>query len=362
MNRSDLKGKTIVAYEKGYLNWLKPEYDSQDRRLLRHVAGRSSRAWAASLPRRKIFPKHDLAKADVLLLIHPDEPWSDATLERVWEYVRRGGSLLLVADPVISRGGLAKQFQRRVAAHGHAGPLRHGRHADRQLGAILRGARPSGHRRAGRSAEPVRLRVGLVDPHPLAGPAGRWWDAGDGAIRAATPSTTGVSYYNAGKLLGDLVLAAEQPLGSGRVFVLGDTSPLRNEMLANAYPFVGRLLGYLANRPSSPQAFWRQLLGLAALLALAALVALRPAAWQVMLTVDRPVVVVGLLHGGRHIGRAASCPTAACHTSRGFNNVAYIDASHLEAYSSDLWTRPRHRRPAADADAAGVSAACWRRS
>jgi hypothetical protein len=29
LNKSDLKDKTIVAYEKGYLNWLKPEYDSQ---------------------------------------------------------------------------------------------------------------------------------------------------------------------------------------------------------------------------------------------------------------------------------------------------------------------------------------------
>ena len=27
-NKPDLQGKTIVAYEKGYLNWLKPEYDS----------------------------------------------------------------------------------------------------------------------------------------------------------------------------------------------------------------------------------------------------------------------------------------------------------------------------------------------
>ena len=28
VDKSDLKGKTILAYEKGYLNWLKPEYDS----------------------------------------------------------------------------------------------------------------------------------------------------------------------------------------------------------------------------------------------------------------------------------------------------------------------------------------------
>ena len=73
-------------------------------------------------------------------------------------------------------------------------------------------------------------------------------------------------------------------MGRGRVFVLGDTSPLHNEMLANAYPFVGRLLAYLAHRPSSPQALWRQLLALAAIVAMLALLAARPAAWQLMLT------------------------------------------------------------------------------
>ena len=38
LNKSELKGKTIVAYEKGYLNWLKPEYENAERRV-RHAAG-----------------------------------------------------------------------------------------------------------------------------------------------------------------------------------------------------------------------------------------------------------------------------------------------------------------------------------
>ena len=129
-------------------------------------------------------------------------------------------------------------------------------------------------------------------------------------------------------------LAAEQPLASGRVFVLGDTSPLQNEMLPNAYPFVGRLLAYLAHRPSSPQAAWRQLLGLAALAGDGGLLAARPAAWQIMLT--SAVLAVSLV-----------CCTAAGYWSgrvlpdgrrikSDVGNIAYIDASHLEAYQQRL--------------------------
>jgi len=334
-NRSDLKGKTIVAYDKGYLNWLKPEYDSQDdgsygmlRPFVESLGGRFSTS--------KELSKADLARADVLLLVHPDEPWSDATLERIWDYIRGGGSLLLAADPVISEGDSRSSFN--DVLRPTAMQVRYDTAVTRtgnweQSYELL--AHP-----ATAGLEDQRNRLGFElgssirtcwPARPVVVGCWGWSDPGSDA------AVTGVSYYNAGKPLGDLVLAAEQPFGSGRIFVLGGTSPLRNEMLANAYPFVGRLLSYLANKPSSPQAFWRQLLGLLALVGLAALLARRPAAWQVMLTAT--VLSLSLV-----------CCTAAAHwsgrvlpdgrpqASHNFNNIAYIDASHLEAYSGDLWT------------------------
>ena len=119
------------------------------------------------------------------------------------------------------------------------------------------------------SAEPVRRAIGLVDPHALAGPAGAGGALGLERSGQRRRRARAVASYNAGELLGDLVLAAEQPFGKGRIFVLGGTSPLQNEMLANAYPFVGRLLGYLANRPSSPQDLLAAIAGPAVALALA---------------------------------------------------------------------------------------------
>lgn len=345
LNNSDLKGKNIVAYEKGYLDWLKPRYDSQIEGLygmlpvfVESLGGKFSTS--------KELSEQDLDAADVLVLLHPDEPWSKETLERVWKYVRRGGSLLLVADPVIHEGNSASSFNdvlrptaievRYDTAVTRTGnweqsyqPLAHPttaglgdsrNHFGFELGSSIRTRWP---------ARPVLVgRWGWSDPGSDA--------AGAGGTPSEGTEPLGNSSYNAGEPLGDLVLAAEQPLGQGRVFVLGGTSPLRNEMLANAYPFVGRVLSYLAHKPSSPQDLWRQLLGLAAMLAIAALLAMHPKAWQLMVT----SVVLSL---------SLACCTAAGHWSgrvlpdgraggpNALNNVAYIDASHLEAYSSDLW-------------------------
>ncbi len=109
VGKSDLKGKTILAYEKGYLNWLKPEYDSP-------IAGRYGmlppfvESLGGKFDKSKDLSKQELDTADVLLLIHPDEPWPKDRLERVWDFVRRGGSLLLVAEPAIHEGDSLSSF------------------------------------------------------------------------------------------------------------------------------------------------------------------------------------------------------------------------------------------------------------
>ena len=334
LNKSDLKGKNIVAYDKGYLNWLKPEYDSQVDGFY-GLLPQFVESLGGKFTKSKDLSEHDLAAADVLVLLHPDQPWSEQTLQRIWNYVRRGGSLLLTADPVICEGDSRSSFNDVLRPTGMQ--VRYDTAVTR-TGNWEQSCQVLAHPAAA-GLDDLRNRFGfeLGSSIRTCWPArpvlvGRWgWsDPGSDAVN------TGVSYYNAGKLLGDLVLAAEQPFGQGRIFVLGNSSPLRNEMLANAYPFAGRLLGYLANRPSSPQAFWRQLLGLLALMTLAVLVALRPAAWQVILTAM--VLSLSLLcctAAGYWSGRVL--PDGRPHTPGGFNNVAYIDASHLEAYSSDLW-------------------------
>ncbi len=336
VNHSDLKGKTVVAYEKGYVNWLKPEYESQTDGFF-GLLPMFVESLGGKFLRSKELSEQDLAQADVLILVHPDEPWPEETLQRIWKYAYCGGSLLLVTDPAVhevnsqssfndvlkptamrvrqdtavTRTGNWEQSYEVLSHPAVAGMDDWRNRFGFELGSSIRTRWP---------ARPVLV--------------GRWgWsDPGSDAV------LTGESHYNAGELLGDLVLAAEQSFGNGRIFVLGNTSPLRNEMLANAYPFVGRLFGYLAHRPSSPQLLWRQLLGLAAVLMLIALLAIRPAAWQVMSTsAVLAISLAGATAAGYWSGRVL--PDGRSNASGGFNNVAYIDASHVDAYSGDLWNR-----------------------
>ena len=184
---------------------------------------------------------------------------------------------------------------------------------------------------------------------------GRWgWsDPGSDAV------VTGGSYYNAGEQLGDLVLAAEQPFGQGRVFVLGDTSPLQNDMLANAYPFVGRLLGTWpigrrVRRRSGGSCWpwrrwWRWL----------ALLAGRPAAWQVDADADGDGRVAGVLHGGGLLvgPRVARRPLARVRQLQQRRLYRRLAPGSLQQRFAVNRGEPRHRRSAADVDAAGILAA-----
>ncbi len=95
-----LEGKKIVFYEKGFLNWLKPEHGKYGR-LSSGMYGMLpvfiESLGASSLISAELSDE-DLRDADVLVLLFPDEPWAEGQLERIWDFVRRGGSLLLAGE------------------------------------------------------------------------------------------------------------------------------------------------------------------------------------------------------------------------------------------------------------------------
>ena len=169
---------------------------------------------------------------------------------------------------------------------------------------------------------------------------GRWgWsDPGSDAI------VTGVSRLEAGERMGDLVLAAEQRLGAGRIVVLGDAHSLSNEGGVRAYGYTGRLLSYLAHQPGGPQRPWRQaatiLLGLGLLvavarrceptdvLAVAVIWAASQTACEAFSRHATRVIPDGRLLARHVVHEDASAP---------HNRLAYIDASHLPFYSDGPW-------------------------
>ena len=333
--RSDLTGRKIVAYEHGYVDWLKPVHDRYGQ-LSAGTYGMLPafvRSLGGEFVRSPELSQEDLAGADVLMLIHPDRPWPRERLQRIWDFVEGGGSLLLVAETSIRHEDRASSFNEVLK------PTRMRVRFDTaisEIGQWLQSYEPAAHP-ASAGIEDRRNRFGVLmgssiqarwPARPLL--VGRWgWsDPGSDAV------LTEWYRYDAGERLGDLVLAADQRLGEGTVVVLGDTSGLTNQGNVYTYVFTGRLLGYLAQRGGNPQAAWRQVLGLGGILLLLGLMAWRPCPGQLAAV---SAVLALSMAAATAIGSSALQVLPGGRAKPADAGIAYIDASHLDDYSGEVW-------------------------
>ena len=442
--RCSLEGKKVVAWEKGYLNWLRPKHGEYGRLSIgmygmmpTYVESLGGR-WLKSAD----LSTADLRDADVLILLYPNDPWksglvvkavgraahgqaqvdangqavlytpgpgfegedrfsytictlddpndtSTATvfvrvtgrapapttapagsrsdkpvarddrvevardgkarriavlandagppgqLERIHQFVRGGGSLLLLGEHTIREEDGGSRFNDILQPT--AMRVRFDS-ATFEVGGWLHSYEALSHpATAGIPDERNEFGVVIgasVDARWPANPllVGRWGYA-DPGDEGAGASMMGNHRYDPGEKLGDLVLVAEQTYGKGRIVAFGDTSSMTNGITVGAHRFTSRLLGYLASRPGSPQAPWRQVAGM---LLAAALVALL--AWR--FSPLRLAVAAAVL------GASLAACTAATYRAAGVlpdgrpshpNNLAYIDTTHLGAYSEESW-------------------------
>jgi hypothetical protein len=331
----DLEGARVVAYEEGYLNWQKPEHDNYGRESagLYGMFPALVESLGAGFAHSADLSPEDLQQADVLVLIHPDQPWSKERLDRVWQFVRDGGAVLLVAEPRVYDGEYASSFNQfleptsmRVRYDVAVASAAFWQHSHEPI------AHPA---TIGIGDQRDRFGMGEASSIDIQWPArpilvGRWgWsDPGSDAI------LTEVSRLDQGEKLGDLVLAAEQRIGRGTVAVLADATGIKNEGISQAYPFVGRLLGHLASPAGNPQAGWRQLLALVACVTLVALLAWRPDPLRLAAVV---VLMAVTSIGCRTVTseRARVLPDGRRH--KPYNNIAYIDDAHLGTFSDIAW-------------------------
>ncbi|HID77085.1 MAG TPA: DUF4350 domain-containing protein [Planctomycetaceae bacterium] len=331
-----LEGKRVVACDDGLLDWLKPEHDLYGREAagMYGMLPELINSLGGQLVRSADLAQADLQGADLVLVIHPVQQWPEERLERLWRYVRGGGSLLVVAEPHMFDGQYASAFNQvlrptamRVrfdVAVPRTAMWEHSR--EPILHPVVAGLGDTRDRFG--AGETASIEIGWPARPLLVGRWG-WSDPGSDAV------LTELAWLDAGEKLGDLVLAAEQRLGRGRVLVLGGATGLKNEAIWRAYPFVGRLLGYLARRGIDPQALWRQLLLLAVCAGLAASLLRKP---HPLMSAGVPLVMAVVLAGCLAVhGRLARIlPDGRGRAD--YNPVAYVDDGHLGAYSDLAWS------------------------
>jgi hypothetical protein len=343
-----LAGKKIVAYEHGFLNWLKPTHGDYGKTAAGMYGLMSDfvTSLGAKFVRSDQLAESDLHDANVLIIIFPDKPWTPEQRDRIDKFVRNGGALIILGDhtthdqpannptePVTDGVGdtpfndLLKSTAMRVrfdsalfavggwlnSYEALAHPTNEGIEDDRNTFGVVTGASVM----TDYPACPLLL--------------GRWgWnDPGDEGSGLAM---MGNHRYDPGERLGDLVLVSEQPLGKGKIVVFGDTSSFTNNVTVGAHPYTARLLAYLADGPQTAHRFGRQ--ALAMLLAAAGLAALL---WP------RPSGVGVLAFTAALAASTVASVTATSRAQEQFPTgnrkeppwVAYMDGSHLESASSE---------------------------
>ena len=338
--RCDLSGKTIVASGQGRVDWNKPEHD----RYGQESAGMFGMLplFVESLGGRLLISSdlspQDLAEADVLLLLHPTGPMAGEMRERILEFVRQGGSLLLAAEPVVHFGDVASNFNdaleptgMRVRQDVAISETRDWQQAMRFVAHAVTSGLDTRRSFFTDAATSIRVRW---PGRPIV--IGRWgWsDPGSDAV------LTSVHRFEAGEKLGDVVLAAEQRLGKGTIVVLGDSVSLTNEGGVHGYLFAGRLLSYLAGRIVGPQTWWRQWITVLLCVGLLGLtIRLNSVEHRLWIAV---LMGVSLALSGaisRHSLQVIPDGRKLADNPDGTESrLAYIDASHVEPYSDSSWT------------------------
>lgn len=357
-SRGDLSGKKIVAYADFDSAWILPEHGAVD--LMAADGYGMLQPFVASLGGKfaisQSLSQADLQDADALMMIDPQKPLAEDALRRVHDFVNGGGSLLLIAGPageenfdrravdeILQPCGMSVRFDRAEPAVPH---WREGLQAPSHPAALGVDQRRNQFglnlsSSVGAGEENYRRSAG----RPLL--VGRWgWCESGGDMAAG-----GMGAYNAGERLGDVVLAAEKPLGRGTVVVLGDTTGLANIGLTYTHPFAARLLGYLAHGGGNPQNVWRQLIAVVLVLTLVWLV------FRQTLADKQPVATTSETPARARMNRlAAAAFTAAVCTAvslaiggqlndsipdgnlPGARPIAYFAAAHYGIAGDDPWT------------------------
>ena len=338
--RLSLEGKKIVFYEKGFLNWLKPEHGQYGRLSIGMYGMMPTfiESYGGQCLISKELSQEDLAGAHALVLLFPNEPWTPDQKQRIHTFVQNGGSMLVFGEHTIDDKGVppgmgGNRFNEILHPTAIQVAFDSGTF---EIGGWLHSYDAMYHPTSTAISDENNGFGAVIgaslDIRWPASPllVGRWgWgDPGDVGSAAAM---MGDHAYGAGERLGDLVLAAEQRFGKGKVIVFGDTSTMTNGITIGAYPYSSRLLAYAAGGGSGPQAGWRQVLAiLLAVVVVAGVVGtVSPHATAVVAVALALTVLATSWVSER---RATLYPDGRLKTP---NNLAYIDSCHLGAYSEE---------------------------
>jgi len=331
--RTPAGSPTIAFYSEGYFNWLRPrqgEYGSQSGGMFGNLPVLVEALGFKSVMIDSI-DESTLSGVRVLFMANTDQRLPTHSYEDIRRFVERGGSLLMLGDHTFFKdekknwlNAVLKPFKIRFNfdsadyfiggwLHSYfypAGPLTVGLNDEQNdvgsvVGASLRVSYP---------AVPVLM--------------GRYGFSDEGDPRDDEGGYLGNLEYDPGERLGDVVLAAAQNYGKGKILIFGDTSGFVNPLMVDTYPFMNRVFSWLASDSRNPAHGLRLTVSLIFLAAFVFFSSLSGSSWSRSLAMPIVVLLVVLFSQAAIAGKVE-------RPIRG--SYALVDDSHYGRYPVEFW-------------------------
>lgn len=330
---------TVALYEKGFLNWDVPTHERY---------GSRSAGMFGNMPRlldgmgwRSEFvgeiADRTLADKDVLVLINQREALPAESLEAIDAFVKAGGALLVLGDHTFWND------QKKLALNDPLATT-HIRFrfdsADYFVGGWLHSLQFWPHPITAGVADStnecgsvVGASLEIRDPAiPLV--IGRWGYSDRADPEDARRGYLGNLTYDPGEMLGDVVLAAVENVGRGRIVVIGDTSGFVNAIQTQTWPFVRNVFWWLGAEGPAAMPRYRETAALV-LLALTVVVVLVLAASRRLPAAWLPIAAVLFATGWTSQQVPAETDSLGPGPLEG--HVAVVDLSHVGRHSLEGW-------------------------
>lgn len=323
----------VVFYTKGFVNWLIPNFEDFGSRsggmfgnLPLFVARLGFEpAWT------EIINPGILKEAKILVMINIDEPISEVEKSAIWDFVEKGGSLLLLGDHTFYKKGGSNHLNDLLKPVN----IRYNfDSADYFIGGWLHSYEYLVH----------PLTIGLKDVEDEPGivvgaslkvnyPAypvimGKYGYSDPGKEDNPDQAYLGNLDYDPGEQLGDLILVACQNYGQGKVLVFGDTSSLANPILIFSHDFANQVFTWLAGDKRDNLNYPYLFISFVSLIIALVLF---------LLFLRNPVVLICMVGITSGIICWSTHLNLENHSRIPKGNIAYIDNSHLGYYSLESW-------------------------
>lgn len=331
-DRSDSAPRRVFFYDQGVLNWDVPRKGEY---------GVYSGGMFGQLPLLLKARGHEVRKGgitaealktnDILVVINPTESLARGVQKEIWEFVARGGGLLVMGDHTGLSGireplnellepariqfnfdsaiPVVEKWEHSLSWSPH--PIFRGVRREKDLliniGASLTARYP---------ATPL-----IVGRHGYSD-LGNTWNWTNGFL--------GDMHYQIHEPLGDMLLCAEGRHGRGKVVVFGDTTGFQNAGIALTHPFIDAMVCWLGSPGKGPLSYgWAYLF---LFVPVCCVMATRPTGRAAFLLVLG--CLVGILEYSVS-GMILRTPERSWTSSD--IRLAWIDVDHLNQASLDLW-------------------------